>query len=146
MPSTAQTSATGPLRANSKAKSRHVVISLTRSGIIACRALLSLALIVTTYATTAELTHPAATDVNDKFAHLASFFVLSLLADLAFPKRGFDWLIWTPLIAYGLLIEIIQYYIPYRSFSLLDWAADSGGILLYGLAVLWIKHTHFAVK
>ncbi len=110
-------------------------ITLTRSGTIACRLLLLLALVVTTYATTAELTHPAATGVNDKFAHFATFFVLSLLADLSFQKRGFDWKIWVPLVFYGLLIEVIQYHIPYRSFSLLDWAADTSGLLIYALAI-----------
>jgi len=118
------------------------MITLNQSGIIACRFLLFLALIVTTYATTAEVTHSAATDVNDKFAHFASFFVLSMLADLSFQKRNFDWSVWVTLTAYGLLIEIIQYHIPYRSFSLLDWLADSGGVLIYGLSILWIKHLH----
>jgi len=123
------------------------IITLTRSGIIACRILLFLALVVTTYATTtAELTHPAVTSVNDKFAHFATFFILSMLADLSFQKRGFDWTIWIPLTFYGLLIEIIQYHIPYRSFSLLDWAADAGGVLIYGLSVLWIRQANFTMK
>ncbi|MCF6354820.1 MAG: VanZ family protein [Candidatus Polarisedimenticolaceae bacterium] len=111
------------------------MITLTRPAIIACRILLFLALLVTTYATTAELTHPAVTGVNDKFAHLATFFILSLLADLSFQKRGFDWKVWTPLVFYGLLIEVIQYHIPYRSFSLLDWVADTSGLLIYILAI-----------
>jgi len=121
------------------------MITLTRSGIIVCRSLLLLALVATTYATTAELTHPAATSVNDKFAHFATFFTLSLLADLSFQKRGFGWTIWIPLTLYGLLIEIIQYHIPHRSFSLFDWAADGGGILLYGLSMLWIRRIRFTV-
>jgi hypothetical protein len=33
-------------------------------------------------------------------------------------------------LAFGLLIEIIQLAIPYRSFDLRDWAADAGGIVL----------------
>jgi len=123
------------------------VISLPRSGIITCRVLLLLALIITTYATTTELTHPAVTSINDKFAHFASFFILSLLADLSFPKRGFDWAIWVPLSSYGLLIEVIQYHIPYRSFSLLDWAADSGGVLIYGLLIqLWLHLVKSSLK
>ena len=122
------------------------IIALTRSGAITCRILLFLALLVTTYATTAELTHPAATGVNDKFAHFGTFFILSLLADLSFQKRNFDWMVWVPLTFYGLLIEIIQYQIPYRSFSLLDWSADGGGILLYGLSMLWVRRGHFAMK
>jgi len=120
------------------------MIPLTQSGIIVCRMLLLLALAVTTYATTTELTHSVATEVNDKFAHFATFFILSALAGLSFQKRSFDWTIWIPLTLYGLLIEIIQYYIPYRSFSLLDWAADSGGVLIYGLSMLCIRHMQTA--
>ncbi len=101
----------------------------------ACRILLLLALAITTYATTAELTHPAATGIPDKLAHFATFFLLSLLADHSFRKRGFDRRIWGALTLYGLLIELVQHPIPYRSFSLLDWMADVGGILAYGLLV-----------
>jgi VanZ family protein len=35
------------------------------------------------------------------------------------------------LAVFGLLIEIIQYFLPWRSFSLLDWLADIIGILTY---------------
>jgi VanZ family protein len=40
------------------------------------------------------------------------------------------------LLGYGLAIEIIQYILPYRSFSLLDLAADAFGLLAYGFQSL----------
>jgi VanZ family protein len=122
------------------------MIKLTQSSTIACRLLLLLALIVTTYATTTELTYTAVEGVNDKFAHFATFFILSLLADLSFPKRDFDWAIWFPLACYGLLIEITQYQIPYRSFSWLDWVADGGGVFIYGFSILLIKQMCYPKK
>ena len=110
-------------------------MALTKSGVTACRLLLILALIATTCFTTADLTHTVAEEVNDKLAHVLSFFVLALLADLSFPKRRFDWAVWAPLILYGLAIEIVQDQLPYRTFSLLDLAADAAGIFAYGLFI-----------
>jgi len=108
---------------------------VTRPGTTACRLLLVLALITITCFATADLSHTAAEAVNDKLAHVLSFFVLALLADLSFPKRGFDWAVWAPLILYGLAIEIVQDQLPYRTFSLLDLAADAAGIFAYGLFI-----------
>jgi len=34
------------------------------------------------------------------------------------------------LLAYGMLIECIQWLLPWRQFSLGDWAADAAGVLL----------------
>lgn len=42
--------------------------------------------------------------------------------------------------AWGLITEIIQLYIPGRSFDLLDWAADSFGVLL---ATLYLRRKIF---
>ena len=38
-------------------------------------------------------------------------------------------------LAFGLAIELIQWPIPYRSFDLLDWAADAAGIAAVLLAL-----------
>ena len=38
---------------------------------------------------------------------------------------------WVSLLAFGLFIEVVQYFLPYRQFSLLDLAADGIGIWLY---------------
>ncbi len=69
----------------------------------------------------------------DKANHILAFFVLAGLADLAYPgsspARG--WEKWVSLLAFGLFIEAVQYFLPYRQFSLLDLAADGIGIWLY---------------
>jgi VanZ family protein len=44
-----------------------------------------------------------------------------------------------PLFAYGLVIEIVQYHLPYREFSLWDLAADGLGLLIYPISYPLLK-------
>jgi len=90
---------------------------------------------------TRKLEFPEALNLNDKVIHVFVFFSFSVLMDLATARHPF-WL-WKglPLLAYGAFIEILQYFSPDRSFSLLDWAADFFGILLYFIlkeALIWL--------
>ena len=39
------------------------------------------------------------------------------------------------MLSYGLAIEIIQYFLPYRECSLFDLGADAAGLFLYRLSV-----------
>jgi VanZ family protein len=68
---------------------------------------------------------------SDKLNHLIAFAVLAGLADGAYPNRRRDPMRWAPLVAYGLFIEVVQAFLPYRHFSLADLAADALGVLLY---------------
>jgi VanZ family protein len=90
-----------------------------------------LALIVTTYFTMTSVEYSAAQKVSDKLSHALAFLVLSLLLDFSFPDSGFNWKKYLPLFLYGIMIECIQYFLPYRSFSLLDMVADALGITTY---------------
>ncbi len=80
---------------------------------------------------TRELDLPPQYEINDKIIHIFVFFGFSVLIDLSSVRKPF-WL-WKalPLLGYGVCIEIMQYYTPVRSFSLLDWVADLIGVLLY---------------
>ena len=100
------------------------------------RAALVIALLVSTYMATAPAGTAVGASVNDKLAHLITFFGLAWLADFSFPRGRFGWSKILPLLAYGLLIEIIQFFLPYRTFSLLDLIADAAGIVLYGITLL----------
>jgi VanZ family protein len=117
---------------------RTVAVPMTsppRRHIHLLRATLALLLVVILHLATAELETPPAMGLNDKATHLAAFFVLALLTDFSFPASRFTlWKI-TGLLLYGGLIETIQYHLPYRTFSLMDLAADGLGIAAYGLSV-----------
>jgi len=67
---------------------------------------------------------------NDKLMHGVGFFAMTVLAHLAHPQTWRKWPVFG-LIVFGLAIELVQGYLPYRSFSMWDWAADVFGILIY---------------
>ncbi len=73
--------------------------------------------------------------INDKVAHLLSFGLLALLGHASWPQRDFGWRFALPLLGYGLATECLQYFIPTRSFSLLDLLADGGGLALYAASL-----------
>jgi len=75
----------------------------------------------------------------DKINHLATFLVLALLVDFSFPNFRFNMVKIFSLIAYGFSLEVLQYFLPHRMFSLIDIAADSLGLLAYGLLIPFIK-------
>ena len=67
----------------------------------------------------------------DKLNHLAAFFVLALLTEYAFPSVTVSAQKLVPLLGFGLLIEVLQYWVGYRHFEWLDVAADAAGIVLF---------------
>ena len=67
---------------------------------------------------------------NDKIAHGITFFVLAFLYSHTLGSK-FDRQSLLLLAAFGLTIELIQYFLPWRSFSWFDWVADIIGILSY---------------
>lgn len=99
------------------------------------KSLLIVALLLITFLATTPLDYPMREDVNDKVQHLAAFFVLAFLTDFAFPMRPWHWHKAVPLIGYGLGLEIVQYFIPSRFFSLADLGADAIGLFFYTLSL-----------
>jgi VanZ family protein len=99
------------------------------------RLLLAISLGVIFYLATTDREIPGVEDVNDKVEHVFAFSILALLADFSWPESGFGAVKILSLLAYGLAIEITQYFIPYRECSLFDLGADAVGLLLYGLMV-----------
>jgi VanZ family protein len=80
---------------------------------------------------TIKLEIPPGVSISDKLIHILVFFGFALLLDLAISRQPF-WL-WKglPLLFYGIGIEVLQYFTPFRSFSILDMVADFSGIFLY---------------
>ena len=76
---------------------------------------------------------------HDKANHILAFLVLAGLADLAYPGPGpgRGWGKWVSLLGYGLFIETVQFFLPYREFSGWDLVADGIGIWLY-VAGVWL--------
>jgi len=88
-------------------------------------------MIVGAWVATRNLEFPETISINDKLIHATVFVGFAVLMDFAYARYPF-WL-WQglPLLIYGALIEILQYFTPDRTFSVLDWLADFSGILLY---------------
>lgn len=68
----------------------------------------------------------------DKLDHWMAFFVLAALVDRVFGARLFWRRTALLLVAYGIGIEVAQYFTPDRQADLLDVVADSVGIVIYG--------------
>ena len=66
---------------------------------------------------------------NDKINHIAAYTIYSILFISAFGDKNKKLMLLTGLV-YGTSIEFIQYFLPYRSFELLDIAANAAGLFL----------------
>ena len=67
----------------------------------------------------------------DKVRHLLAFSTLALVASLGWtPGRRTTLYVACGLMAYGLLIELVQTLLPTRSGSAADWLADGVGIAI----------------
>jgi VanZ family protein len=89
------------------------------------------ALAVITHLATTPQQYPVFKHVWDKASHIAAFYVLALLIDFSFPKTNLGVSKIIVLLTYGVLIEVIQSFIPNRTPSLLDLVADGIGIASY---------------
>jgi VanZ family protein len=102
---------------------------------------LVVAMLMITYLATAQIDYPVIHETNDKLQHITAFIVLALLTDFAFPRQSWNWRKFSLLLGYGLLLEIMQYFIPNRFFSLADLGADALGLLLYPFLLPWLLKT-----
>jgi len=103
--------------------------------VIGFRVALVVTLVVTMYLATTQQNFAVIDDANDKVKHILAFYVLAFLADYSTPNIRFNLNKGLLVLAYGLLIEVIQYFLPYRECSLFDLAADGFGIATYVLSL-----------
>lgn len=71
---------------------------------------------------------------SDKAQHIAAFYVLTYLVDANLPESGCNWKKAGMVLAYGILLECLQ-WLGYRDFSIADMVADLVAILLYAAMV-----------
>jgi len=67
--------------------------------------------------------------LNDKWAHFLAFFILMTWFSGVFRDRVIAWVA-LGLLGFGIVIELVQSRLPYRSAELADVVFDAGGILL----------------
>ena len=103
------------------------------------RFLLAATFITISYLATTSISIPGVESVNDKIEHAFAFFTLAFLADFSLPESRFGPRKILSLLGYGLAIEITQYFLPYRTFSLFDLTADGVGLFLYWMAIPFLK-------
>ena len=98
---------------------------------VSTRAVVITLMVLGIWVATKKLDFPPDVNLNDKVIHAVVFFGFALLVDLASSRKPF-WL-WKglPLLVYGIGIEVVQYFAPFRSFSVADMVADFAGILIY---------------
>lgn len=87
----------------------------------------------------APLERPPGTS-SDKLNHILAFWVLAWFADKSYPGPDLEPYRWALLMGHGLVIELVQGFLPFREFSLLHLAADAAGILCYKAAV-WMRRS-----
>jgi len=78
----------------------------------------------------------------DKANHLLAFGVLAFLMDYSFPESKHFKVKMLALLVFASFIEVVQYFLPYRTFSIIDIAADILGVMFY----LILKHKIIAVR
>jgi VanZ family protein len=104
--------------------------------------MLTAAVVAIFYLATTNGHIPVVEGLSDKTEHILAFYVLGLLVDFSWPMTGFRTPKALSLFGYGLAIEIVQYFLPHRTFSLFDLGADGIGLLLYALSVPLIKNIY----
>lgn len=110
-------------------------MAMNRTHITGFRLVTVVAVIVSMHLATTSVHYPIISDIYDKLQHMLAFYVLALLCDFSFPASGFSYRKALVVLGYGLLIEFIQYFLPYRSCSLFDLGADGVGIVAYWLSL-----------
>jgi VanZ family protein len=115
-------------------------MGFSRWHVLAFRVALAATLVFVMFMATTKTDFPVIDRINDKVDHATAFFVLALLADFSRPRERYSIGLAASLLGFGLLIEVVQYFIPYRTFSLFDLTADAVGLALYALALPMVKH------
>ena len=89
-------------------------------------------LLFISYASVTPTEGGASVPYIDKLHHFSAFLILTFFMDLSTKKPLlFNKIALIFLISYAFLIELVQYFLPYRSAEVFDFVSDLLGILVY---------------
>ena len=100
------------------------------------RFILGISIVLISFLSIQEIKVESSINFSDKFVHFSCFLYLTIISWLSRIIYKELWL-YVIVLAYGILIEIVQRFLPYRSFEYLDIFADSAGIIA-GLIIIKI--------
>ena len=92
------------------------------------RIILGISVALISFLSIQEIEAQSSVNISDKLLHFFCFLYLSTISWLSRIIYKELWL-YVIVLTYGILIEIVQIYIPYRSFEFLDIFADLLGVL-----------------
>ncbi len=101
-------------------------------------------LLFISYASVTPTEGGASVPYIDKLLHFSAFLILTLFMDLSIKNPlHFNKIAIIFLILYAFLIELVQYFLPYRSAEVFDFISDLLGVLayLYFAPNINIRHT-----
>ena len=113
----------------------HVQAGLRR----ASRALFAVALVLVFVVSVMKISLGPDFRFSDKVGHAVVFFLLAALGQLGYAERRVVARLMLALLGYGLFIELVQALLPWREFSLWDWAADAAGVALCVALAHWLR-------
>ena len=102
------------------------------------RLILAISIVVISILSIQHLEVEPSVNLNDKLLHFSCFLYLTIISWLSRIIYKELWL-YVIVLGYGILIEIVQIYIPYRSFEFLDIFADFLGILVGSYLINLLK-------
>ena len=105
---------------------------------ISFRFILLASLVIISTLATQEIDLESKNTFNDKLLHFLCFFYLTIISWLA-KLLDKELLLYVIVLGYGILIEIVQMYLPYRSFEFLDIFADMTGIVAASFFINFLK-------
>ena len=102
------------------------------------RLILAISIVVISILSIQHLEVEPSVNLNDKLLHFLCFLYLTIISWLSRIIYKELWL-YVIVLGYGILIEIVQIYIPYRSFEFLDIFADFLGVLAGNFLINFFK-------
>ena len=111
-----------------------------RHNVTAFRILLFAVSVIILYLASTDQPIEAVDDLDDKFSHILAFGTLAFLVDFSWPDDRFGLAKTSGLLVFGIFIELVQHFLPYREAALLDVIADAAGIMAYLLSIPLLRH------